>query len=83
MDGIAVKQDMRGKGIGTKLLDELKQYARDNGFSSIRLDVIDTNPAARRLYERQGFVLTRTGYFGYLRKPLCRKFRGMFDEHFL
>ncbi len=70
MDGIAVKQDMRGKGIGTKLLDELKRYARENGYSHIRLDVIDTNPAARRLYERQGFIPTRTEQFGYLRRLL-------------
>jgi len=70
MDGIAVEQDMRGKGIGTKLLDELKQYARENGYSRIRLDVIDTNPAARHLYERQGFIPTRTEQFGYLRRLL-------------
>ena len=67
MDGIAVDREMRGKGIGTKLLDELEHYARENGFSSIRLDVIDTNPAARRLYERRGFVATHTERFGYLR----------------
>jgi GNAT superfamily N-acetyltransferase len=67
MDGIAVRRDMRGKGVGTHLLNDLKQYARDNGFRTIRLDVIDTNPAARRLYKRQGFVPTRTERFGYLR----------------
>ena len=70
MDGIAVKRHMRGKGIGTKLLDELKQYASENGYSRIRLDVIDTNPAARRLYERQGFIPARTEEFGYLRRFL-------------
>ncbi|MGD9006965.1 MAG: GNAT family N-acetyltransferase [Desulfobacteraceae bacterium] len=67
MDGIAVRRDMRGKGIGTYLLNDLKHYARENGFRTIRLDVIDTNPAARRLYERQGFVPTRTERFGCLR----------------
>lgn len=67
MDGIAVRRDMRGKGIGTHLLNDLKHYARENGFRTIRLDVIDTNPAARRLYEQQGFVPTRTERFGCLR----------------
>ncbi len=67
MDGIAVSRDMRGNGIGTHLLNDLKQYARENGFRTIRLEVIDTNPAARRLYERQGFVPTRTERFGCLR----------------
>ena len=70
MDGIAVKEDMRGKGIGTKLLDELKKYAAANGYSSIRLDVIDTNPGARQLYERQGFIPTRTEEFAHLRRFL-------------
>lgn len=67
MDGIAVRHDMRGKGIGTHLLNDLKHYARENGFCTIRLDVIDTNPAARRLYEQQGFVPIRTERFGCLR----------------
>ena len=52
MDGIAVSPKMRGRGIGTKLLRRLEQYARNEGYESLRLDVIDTNPAARRLYER-------------------------------
>lgn len=67
MDGIAVSQEFRGHGIGTVLLNTLKSYACENEFSHIRLDVIDTNPAARRLYERQGFTATHTEHFGYLR----------------
>lgn len=67
MDGIAVSPKMRGGGIGTKLLHRLKQYARNEGYRSLRLDVIDTNPAARRLYERDGFVPVRTERFAYLR----------------
>jgi ribosomal protein S18 acetylase RimI-like enzyme len=67
MDGIAVKAGMRGRRIGTTLLDYVKRYAREYGYRGVRLDVIDTNPAARRLYERQGFVATETEHFGYLR----------------
>jgi len=70
MDGIAVAQDLRGQGIGTKLLNELKKYAHDNGFLQIRLDVIDTNLAARRLYAHQGFVAKKTESFSYLRPLL-------------
>lgn len=70
MDGIAVRGDMRGRGIGTHLLDRLKRYARENGYSSVRLDVIDTNSRARRLYERHGFLATRTESFHYLRHIL-------------
>jgi len=67
MDGIAVRQDMRGHGIGTKLLAVLKQYAHEHQYCRIRLDVIDTNTAAKRLYEREGFVAIRTQHFRYLR----------------
>ena len=67
MDGIAVDQDYRGRGIGSQLLRRIIDYARDNGFESVRLDVIDTNPGARRLYERVGFIAVREDKFPYLR----------------
>ncbi len=70
MDGIAVRGDQRGRGIGTMLLGALKQYARDDGYEQIRLDVIDTNAAARRLYEREGFRPAGTESFEYLRGVL-------------
>jgi ribosomal protein S18 acetylase RimI-like enzyme len=67
MDGIGVSPNMRGNGIGTKLLHSLIEYAKTEGYRSIRLDVIDTNPAARRLYERVGFVTEKTKQFAYLK----------------
>jgi ribosomal protein S18 acetylase RimI-like enzyme len=67
MDGIVVRDDMRGRGIGSHLLDHVARYAREHGFERIRLDVIDTNPAARRLYERKGFRPVHTQHFPYLR----------------
>ncbi len=70
MDGIAVHPSCRGGGIGTKLLEAVFDYARENGFDSVRLDVIDTNPGARRLYERMGFVATETKHYPYLRNWL-------------
>lgn len=67
LDGIVVDASMRGHGIGSRLLHELSQFAASDGYASVRLDVIDTNPKARRLYERKGFKTTRTDRFGYLR----------------
>lgn len=67
MDGIVVHGDYRGRGIGRKLLGELAAYAREKRYQSIRLDVIDTNPGAKRLYERVGFRVVRTERFPYLR----------------
>lgn len=55
MDGICVASSARGQGVGTLLLDALTYFAQSEEKSEIRLDVIDTNPRARHLYERHGF----------------------------
>ncbi len=67
MDGIAVDERMRGCGVGTHLLEMLADYATKEGFKTIRLDVIDTNSRAQKLYERNGFVVTKTERFEFLR----------------
>lgn len=67
MDGIAVDATMRGHGIGTKLLRAIEAQAQSMGCKSIRLDVIDTNPGARRLYERFGFKAGKTTGVGIFR----------------
>ena len=67
MDGLSVSPRACGTGIGTKLLEHIKHYAAAEGYRAIRLDVINTNEGARRLYERLGFVATTTSHFGYLR----------------
>lgn len=66
MDGIAVDETLRGQGIGTLLLQGVFDFARAHGYQSVRLDVINTNPGARRLYERMGFVATRTQSVAWL-----------------
>lgn len=64
MDGIFVTADARGKGVGTRLLDAIKREAAAQGCREVRLDVIDTNPRARALYERAGFKAGKTQYLG-------------------
>jgi GNAT superfamily N-acetyltransferase len=60
MDGIVVDPQIRGKGVGSKLLDAVVDLAKQNGYKQVRLDVVDTNPRARQLYERKGFVAAHT-----------------------
>ncbi|MFB9886912.1 GNAT family N-acetyltransferase [Balneatrix alpica] len=67
MDGIAVDSEFRGQGIGSLLLDQIITYAKENNFESIRLDVIDSNPRARKLYESKGFVALKSESFPYLK----------------
>ena len=68
MDGIVVSEEARGRGIGSELLRRVVQVAMDHGLTQVRLDVVDTNPAARRLYERHGFVEEKTVSAPWLRR---------------
>jgi ribosomal protein S18 acetylase RimI-like enzyme len=65
VDFLAVAEGHRGCGIGTSLLHEVFAFAQAEGMQAVRLDVVDTNPGARRLYERLGFVPVST-----VRQPL-------------
>lgn len=68
MDGIFVSERARGQGVGTLLLNAIKRKAREQGCTQVRLDVIDTNPRARLLYEREGFRAVAVRNLGPLRK---------------
>ncbi len=70
MDGICVAKSARGMGVGSALFDALFTLARVKGLTKVTLDVIDTNPRARALYERLGFVATGVETTGPLRPLL-------------
>lgn len=67
MDGIAVIPEARGLGVGTALLHAIVEEASNRELRSVRLDVIDSNPRARALYERFGFTANTTEELGPLR----------------
>lgn len=70
IDSIVVCPSMRGKGVGTRLLQAVFELARAEGFGLVGLEVVDTNPGAHRLYERMGFVSTETHKLPYLRRVM-------------
>jgi ribosomal protein S18 acetylase RimI-like enzyme len=49
---------LRGSGAASALVEAVLAWAEGRGASSVRLDVIDGNDRARRLYERHGFEAT-------------------------
>ena len=63
---IAVAEDYRGKGFGTQLLNAVNDFAKKNGFETIILDVVDTNPRAYELYKRFGFEVIKKRKFGFI-----------------
>jgi ribosomal protein S18 acetylase RimI-like enzyme len=68
LEVLIVNPEARGQGIGTLMLQELFEFARQNQFDQIKLDVAAINPNARRLYERMGFVCLKTRNYPFLRR---------------
>lgn len=56
---LGIRPDLRGRGLGEKLVRHLLARAREEGRSLAILDVSVENPRAQALYERLGFRVTR------------------------
>lgn len=56
VDEILVRDDLRGRGLGTALLDAAESYAKGRGAKALFLEVGTGNPDAHRLYERRGYA---------------------------
>jgi RimJ/RimL family protein N-acetyltransferase len=54
--GMAVAKEWRGRGVGTALMRRSVDWARERGVHKLALQVWPHNEAARRLYEKFGFV---------------------------
>lgn len=61
---LAVAPDRQGGGIGSELLDRARSVLADHGYSTVRLEVRESNERAIELYERRGFTQVQS-YPGY------------------
>jgi ribosomal protein S18 acetylase RimI-like enzyme len=52
---IFVKEEYRGKGVGTTLLEKAESYCREKGYPRVGLMVSTDNQLALKLYTKMGF----------------------------
>ncbi|MEQ1857447.1 MAG: ribosomal protein S18-alanine N-acetyltransferase [Longimicrobiales bacterium] len=62
---LAIVPELRGRGLGTRLLGRVVDVARTRGVETLYLEVRDSNRTALGLYSRFGFsqVGLRRGYY--------------------
>lgn len=77
LGGFSIKSSWKGKGMGTKVLQHIREAAIAAGKKRIELTVDIHNTAAIRLYEKMGFEKE-----GYIRKSYLMAGR-FYDEHLM
>lgn len=60
IDDLCVDEKCRGMHLGSKLYEYVKEWAKENGFYNITLNVWSRNPSAARFYEAMGLLPQKT-----------------------
>lgn len=60
IDEFIITESERGKGYGTKLMDEVKRIAKNEGVKRIELNCFTFNERAIELYKKLGYKEQRT-----------------------
>ena len=60
IDDICVDENSRGKHIGKSLYDFIENFAKENGFDNITLNVWSFNQSAYKFYEKCGMTPLKT-----------------------
>lgn len=58
LSDIVVSPKARGKQVGTKLIERVKEWGKERKLAYVELNVVEENPKARALYKREGFETT-------------------------
>jgi len=64
---LAVRKPSQGKGIGTKLMKFIENYAKKKGFRAVYVYTNKTMEKTRKFYEKLGYKLVNEfpNYYGY------------------
>lgn len=55
VDHLFVSEEMRGRNVGGRFIEFLREYAREIGCAAIELECESENTSGKRFYERNGF----------------------------
>ncbi len=55
VENMCVREAVRSKGVGTLLMSEFKQWAKEKGASRLMVEAFSANERAIRFYEKNGF----------------------------
>ncbi|MCR5195477.1 MAG: GNAT family N-acetyltransferase [Pseudobutyrivibrio sp.] len=61
IDDICVDENCRGKQIGKSLYDYVINYAKENDYYNVTLNVWSCNPGAMKFYQAMGMVPQKVG----------------------
>lgn len=61
IDDLCVDENVRGKHIGKSIYEHVLNFAKENGFYNITLNVWELNDGAKKFYEKIGFSVQKTG----------------------
>lgn len=56
-DSVYVRRDHRGRGVGSRMLEELVTVAAASGFHAVMARIVDGHDASIGLHQRHGFAL--------------------------
>ncbi|TFD94541.1 GNAT family N-acetyltransferase [Jeotgalibacillus sp. R-1-5s-1] len=56
LNDLYVSEQARKKGVGERLLQQVKEFAEETSAASVSLSTAPDNEKAQRLYERNGYV---------------------------
>jgi streptothricin acetyltransferase len=71
IEDLHVDKPYRGQGVGRKLIEQAKQWARDSAMPGLMLETQNTNVRACKFYENCGFVIG--GFDLYLYKGIDKQ----------
>ena len=62
---LGVSPALSGRGLALQMIEGAAALARERGWKALRLDVLEDNVPAQRLYQRAGFVYIETKQIWY------------------